>query len=1020
MPVPSDFRAFVARSTNGPPVEIEAPDGTIVEFPAGTPEQEIRRAMQKTYGGPAQPMTAPPATRRVSFEGKLHEYPSDASDDEIAEALERFHPNPKPTLPSPPPSAPRPSLGFREPQNENPLRAGTQGAARAIADTAMLPADLSAMGGNALMAAIDWLSRKTLDKQVGFRFDLPSDILANTASGIGEAVGFKSMDPDRMSRRERASYMANRVGGGAAMTAGALAPVAAARAAAGASRMPKFGDSFLKAYETAPGKVGAGDTIAGATGGAALAESQSLIPENVRNIGGGFVGAIADLAATTVGHVGGGTAAGLATAPRQVANRIRGSLPASDIGYDPDSGLATSNSQADTAARYVQSHAADPAAAADAIRAGANEYRRAGAPVPTSGALSNDPKLMTVERAARRDVPTEFAARDVALRDAALESVESIQPQNVDPRAATNFIRDHVGQRVGAAQSAVRDAETRLAGVDASQRATADSLRPLAGQSAAASESLDRAVLDKSLRPMDEARRADFAAVPRDATVPGEPFVEAAGRVRASARHLPENARAEILPEKRLEDFETYIVRDAKGNVTGARPMSFGVIQDLRPILSAETARARKAGAPVQYLDNLEALRREINKATNQLPEAETAMRNYEQRYAPVWGRGAGEAYRLRSDFNVDRSNRTASPPTATAGRFLTVGAGAKEKAGALARIVQSMPDPNDQAAAVGSVRQYVLANLTKTIGADGKISEMSLNRWLNGPSGWGDALSQFPSVRAEVDNLVTDVQRGNVRRNALATEVEQAARGLKRTQADIDNSALSLTLGREPVKAARAVLDSGDPQMAMREVAEVLRSDAGAVRAWKRAVSDHLIDRIGTVNPAAVSEGSTALDYGRLTKTFKQYEQALAEVFTPAEMSSLQRARKMLEPLARRSGPVAGSMPDAAASGAWKPIELMLKAHYGILKGGGVFRTLKIATSMFDGEAANAQRLVTRMMFDPELAAHLLTRKVAEVGAPAWNEKLGKLLRRSAVGREHLGSEEEVNDGWPKRATAR
>jgi hypothetical protein len=39
--------------------------------------------------------------------------------------------------------------------------------------------------------------------------------------------------------------------------------------------------------------------------------------------------------------------------------------------------------------------------------------------------------------------------------------------------------------------------------------------------------------------------------------------------------------------------------------------------------------------------------------------------------------------------------------------------------------------------------------------------------------------------------------------------------------------------------------------------------------------------------------------------------------------------------------------------------------------------------------------------MFDPELAQHLLTRDVKEVGGPAWNAKLATLLRRVEVGRE-------------------
>jgi len=58
--------------------------------------------------------------------------------------------------------------------------------------------------------------------------------------------------------------------------------------------------------------------------------------------------------------------------------------------------------------------------------------------------------------------------------------------------------------------------------------------------------------------------------------------------------------------------------------------------------------------------------------------------------------------------------------------------------------------------------------------------------------------------------------------------------------------------------------------------------------------------------------------------------------------------------------------------------------------------------------DATAAERLVFRMLLDPELAAHLLTRKVEEVGSPAWNAKLAKLLRRVEAGREFLLEDDE------------
>jgi hypothetical protein len=86
--------------------------------------------------------------------------------------------------------------------------------------------------------------------------------------------------------------------------------------------------------------------------------------------------------------------------------------------------------------------------------------------------------------------------------------------------------------------------------------------------------------------------------------------------------------------------------------------------------------------------------------------------------------------------------------------------------------------------------------------------------------------------------------------------------------------------------------------------------------------------------------------------------------------------------------------------------LETGLKAHYGVLKGGGVLRTLRIAASLWNSPAA-ANSLVTRMMFDPELAQHLLTREVRDVGSPAWNKRLGLLLNVANTGREINGEPE-------------
>ena len=116
--------------------------------------------------------------------------------------------------------------------------------------------------------------------------------------------------------------------------------------------------------------------------------------------------------------------------------------------------------------------------------------------------------------------------------------------------------------------------------------------------------------------------------------------------------------------------------------------------------------------------------------------------------------------------------------------------------------IVQSIPNPSTRPLSF-SRTDYVLADLTKTIGADKRISETSLARWLNGVGPL--RFLNFPERKAEVEALLSDVRAGNVRRNTMAAELERAAANMKMTERQAGNSALALTLGKELGKIAPA-----------------------------------------------------------------------------------------------------------------------------------------------------------------------------------------------------------------------
>lgn len=981
---------------------------------------------------PAAP-SAPRVMQVRSADGVLHEFP-DGTDMAVVDRVMKNYAVSKNQ------SSGLKPVAAQSPQPSRRLQAGVQGAGRSVADTVGLAPDLVNMGVNAALATADYASTKLGGPNIKFRFPLASDEFANAGSRLAESAGMPVLDPEEMDQKERLAYNVNRLGGQAVLTAGVLAPVAAARAAQGANRLPAVGDAFLRAYESAPVAAATGDALAGAGAGAGLTAAQAA-PSELRHSLGGATGVALDLAGMAGGQIAGSTLSGLASrGPGYVVDRAVAGMPAREIPLDPETRLPVSNSSADDAARFVQSQAMEPTAAAAAIKQNANTYRDMGAPMPTSGAMSNDPKLAALERGQRRLVPAEFAPNDRALRDTAVETIEGIQPKDVEPRVATTFIANAAADRIKASESNLQTSKAELASAENGQRSVADAIRSFSGKGADASATLDRVITQGGLAPAQREKNARYESIDPNREVMRDvtPMVELARRIEQGVAEIPAALQREMVPQQLLNDIKgmaktteqrtiTSPITDASGfpfvrtesvPTGGSGEISFGAMNDMRSGLASASAAARNAGQ-YRLAENLDGFRKLIGKEGDALASeggpagerARAANEYYRNEFAPVWNRGPGdEAARFRDDYNTDRINRTTTPPTATANRFLGTGPGAREKSESLSRVIGSLADPQDKEAATGAVRQYVLNEMTRTLGNDGKVDAQQLARWLNGPSGWREALAPFPSVLSEVEKTLADVVAGKARHNALANVVERNAAALKRTQDDVANSALSLVIGREPTKAARAVLESRDPKMAMREIRETIGGNKAVLPAWERAVTDHLVDRITNIDPSGVSAGERSINYGKLLKTFDRYEDALGELYAgqPEKMRALRQTQKLLEPLARQSGPATTATPTSGgAADLWKLLEVGLKAHYGILKGGGVLRTLKLASSYGANGTSDAQRLVTRMMFDPELAQHLLARQVRDAGSPAWNAKLGKLLRRTEAGRELFGEQD-------------
>jgi hypothetical protein len=430
--------------------------------------------------------------------------------------------------------------------------------------------------------------------------------------------------------------------------------------------------------------------------------------------------------------------------------------------------------------------------------------------------------------------------------------------------------------------------------------------------------------------------------------------------------------------------------------------VGFQDLNKLRPELSDAITAARAVGNHT-LADNLKALKREINNEVDRLaaeggPDgaaAKEALDYYKTEFAPYFG-ADNLGGKLRKDINADSPGRVATPPSKTADRFLNVGLDQKERAADLRKILEIAPDP---AAGNKAVREYILSDLAKTADANGTINPMKLKDWITKRE---DMLSQFPEVDAEVKKLMQDVVNSRTKSNLTATELKKAIENAKLTQQDIERGSLSLVLDASPDVAVARVFGAPDREKAMADVVRTLGKDKTAAAGWKKAVSEYMISKLTGTNTQMTDAGDMPAQFAAMQKFFRDHEKTLSKVYSPEEMNALQKAKKMLEPfgaLSRRA--TAGSPTAENNTQAWRTMEAALKAYYGVLKGGGVLRTVKLAASTLPNNDAQVGWLIHKMQFDPELAVHLLNQPLKDVDTPMWNSKLNRLLGYAAASRE-------------------
>lgn len=908
------------------------------------------------------------------------------------------------TEPDVPPQAP--SVGERL---DRQLNLGTRAVGRGVAGLIGAPVDLATAAINTVGSGINLAGRavgrdpgiKPIHEPVG-----GSESIQNLFAGLANKLGVNmGPPPEAMTSAENLTgkVVENMTGFG--LPAAYLAKMAGGAVRGGTAAaelnpiMRPYGEAIETSAKMAPGVAAnyaaARPVLVDTAAGAGAGVGQHLAPETP----------LGQLFGTLAGGVGGATAFNVATAPyagtKAVVNYLR-----------PDKTVPGATTRiADMAGERIQGAAIDPAEAAINIRTKTQQYRDAGITEPTAGLLSEDPGLIGVEKGLRNSdlklpggstVASNFARRDAQTRQGAADNLADIKP-NANPRLATDFAERGVEAVRGAAQGKVTAAQSELDAVTALRNADAGTLGGNIGNEAGASTAIDRTVRGtlgeqrtQKNALYDEAKTAG-ENVPRGL----EALTGAASEVKANVGKLNDpNAVAPVAIADRI------LTAAEKGD-----SVSYADIVKLRPELAAEIEKARQAGngAMVESLVKLKGAiegetKRIIDDAAKPGATAEVKLlaeklaaadSNYQNVYKPNFVEGEGGKF--RQDIARDTTGAN-TQPSQTAKRFLTT----QESAADLKRIVELAGNPAD---AQKGVRDYLFGRVAAEAMSGDKIVETRLNKWLAQNKG---IIDQYPQVAQEMRDLQTRVQKNKMQGSAAEAQLARAKQGLGMTEREIERSGLGLMLGKDPANAIEAVMKSGDPERAMASLVKQMGgkgADAPTAQAFKRAVADWVESKVTNQNPAATTEGSNPVSLAKLAKVDDRYDKALAQAFTPQEMSSLQMVRKAVTDLSRLSSvrSTAGSNTAEDIRAGMNLVELVAKGTQGVLKGGGTTRVARLMLSnlglMNEGQAVG--QVLSRAMHDPQLAAHLLERPVAKQDRALWNKQLNRLMGVSAMGRE-------------------
>lgn len=194
----------------------------------------------------------------------------------------------------------------------------------------------------------------------------------------------------------------------------------------------------------------------------------------------------------------------------------------------------------------------------------------------------------------------------------------------------------------------------------------------------------------------------------------------------------------------------------------------------------------------------------------------------------------------------------------------------------------------------------------------------------------------------------------------------------------------------------------------AMQEVRSVMQADPEAARAWRASVAEVLADRVSRT----AREGE--LSIAQVRRVWDQHRDTLAQVFSPEDMQTLERTHQMLAPLENLSRQAVPGSSTVDNQQILRSMDAAILAATGnAITAGMIMTRITRAVNLFGlkkhSTGYKVERLVERMMFDPDLARHILERPVEDGAGAAWNARLRDLIASSELSRDLYSEDDEM-----------